>query len=165
MVHLERYVKEGKKFDYVFGDLTDIPISDTPTGEIWNFIRTILETSFKILKPGGKYLTHGNGSNCVESLKMFEEQLDKLEPKVYYTKTTAFVPSFMEDWVFYQVNVAEVWPCYVQPMVNSSWRYINRYRYNAVIQTILHKLINIIATNHYGREFNPSLHMQLFILW
>jgi len=22
--------KEGKKFDYVFGDLTDIPISNTP---------------------------------------------------------------------------------------------------------------------------------------
>lgn len=58
MVALNQYVKEGKQFDYVFGDLTDIPISDTPTGEIWDFIRTILEQSFKILKPDGFYLTH-----------------------------------------------------------------------------------------------------------
>lgn len=58
MVALDKFVKEGKKFDFVFGDLTDIPISETPTGEIWNFIRTILQQSFKILKPTGKYLTH-----------------------------------------------------------------------------------------------------------
>lgn len=53
MVWLDKYIKDGKKFDYVFGDLTDIPISDTPTGEIWDFIRTILEKSFQVLKPDG----------------------------------------------------------------------------------------------------------------
>lgn len=53
MVWLEKYIKDGRKFDYVFGDLTDIPISDTPTGQIWDFIRTILEASFKVLKPDG----------------------------------------------------------------------------------------------------------------
>lgn len=53
MVWLDKYIKDGKKFDYVFGDLTDIPISDTPTGEIWDFIRTILEKSFKVLKSDG----------------------------------------------------------------------------------------------------------------
>lgn len=58
MVALDKYVKEGRKFDYVFGDLTDIPISDTPTGEIWDFIRSILEKSFKILKTDGTYLQH-----------------------------------------------------------------------------------------------------------
>lgn len=58
MVFLDKFIKEEKKFDYVFGDLTDIPISDTPTGEIWNFIRIVLEKSFKVLKPGGKFLTH-----------------------------------------------------------------------------------------------------------
>lgn len=104
MIYLDKYVKEGKKFDYVFGDLTDIPISDTPTGELWNFIHSILEHSFKILKPTGKYLTHGNGANCPESLAMFEQQLAKLEPKVKFTKAKAFVPSFMEDWVFYQIT-------------------------------------------------------------
>lgn len=106
MIHLEKFIKAGKKFDYVFGDLTDIPISDTPTGEIWDFIRSILEHSFKILKPTGKYLTHGNGANRPDSLSMFEEQLTKLAPPVKYTRSNAFVPSFMEDWVFYQIQFA-----------------------------------------------------------
>lgn len=58
MVSLDQYIKDDRKFDVVFGDLTDIPISDTPTGEIWDFIRSILEKSFKILKPDGIYLQH-----------------------------------------------------------------------------------------------------------
>ncbi|XP_055532563.1 spermine synthase isoform X2 [Wyeomyia smithii] len=104
MVYLSKYIKEKRKFDYVFGDLTDIPISDTPTGEIWEFIRSILESSFQVLKPGGKFMTHGNGVSCPESLQMYEEQLAKLSPKVSFTKCSAFVPSFMEEWVFYQVQ-------------------------------------------------------------
>ncbi|XP_058122601.1 spermine synthase isoform X1 [Anopheles ziemanni] len=102
--YLHKFSQEGRKFDYVFGDLTDIPISETPTGEIWDFIRKILQSSFEVLKPDGKFMTHGNGVSCPESLKMYEEQLVKLEPKVSYTKCTAFVPSFMEEWVFYQVQ-------------------------------------------------------------
>lgn len=106
MQALNKYISEGKKFDYVFGDLTDIPISTTPTGEIWDFIRTILDASFKVLKPDtGKYMTHGNGVGCPESLRMYEEQLEKLQPAVQFEQTKAFVPSFMEDWVFYQVTV------------------------------------------------------------
>ncbi|CRL06662.1 CLUMA_CG019578, isoform B [Clunio marinus] len=107
MVWLEKYIKEGKKFDYVFGDLTDIPISDTPTGEIWDFIRKILESSFKVLKPTGKFMTHGNGASCPESLEMYEEQLKKLKPVVKFTRDTAFIPSFMENWIFYQVGLAD----------------------------------------------------------
>lgn len=105
MEQLRGYIAAGKKFDYVFGDLTDIPISPTPTGEIWKFIKAILDASFKILKPDGKYMTHGNGVGCPESLRMYEEQLQKLEPPVEFQQSKAFVPSFMEDWVFYQVNV------------------------------------------------------------
>ncbi|XP_055842825.1 spermine synthase isoform X2 [Episyrphus balteatus] len=104
--YMKRFIAEGKKFDYVFGDLTDIPISDTPIGECWDFIRTILEHSFKILKPDGKYLTHGNGTSCLESLKLFEDQLKLLKPAVKYTTSKAFVPSFMEEWLFYQVTFA-----------------------------------------------------------
>lgn len=55
---VEEYVKEGRKFDYVFGDLTDVPISESPTGELWDFINKILRLSFKILKPTGKFMTH-----------------------------------------------------------------------------------------------------------
>jgi spermine synthase len=35
---------------------------------------------------------------------MFEDVLRQLEEPVIFTKTHAFVPSFMEDWVFYQVE-------------------------------------------------------------
>lgn len=107
MAKLNEYIAEGKKFDYVFGDLTDIPISTAPTGEVWNFIRSILDASFKVLKADGKYMTHGNGMGCLESLRMYEEQLKKLTPTVEFTQTKAFVPSFMEDWVFYQVTFAK----------------------------------------------------------
>lgn len=56
---LERYVKDSEKFDYVFADLTDIPIYDNPANsELWKFILKLLEMSFKVLKPGGKYMTH-----------------------------------------------------------------------------------------------------------
>lgn len=52
-------------------------------------------------------MTHGNGKSCPESLLMYEEQLKKLRPVVKYEKSEAFVPSFMEDWVFYQVSLAQ----------------------------------------------------------
>lgn len=51
-------IEEGRQFDYVFGDLTDIPISTTPQGDAWDFIRLILNSSMKVLKPNGKYMTH-----------------------------------------------------------------------------------------------------------
>lgn len=104
--YMKKFIAQERKFDYVFGDLTDIPISGAPVGECWDFIRSILEHSFKILKPDGKYLTHGNGTSCQESLELFEEQLSLLKPAVKYTTSKAFVPSFMEEWVFYQVTLA-----------------------------------------------------------
>lgn len=58
MKSLDQFINEGRKFDYVFGDLTDIPISDEPSSELWNFILKILEVSFKVLKPTGKFMTH-----------------------------------------------------------------------------------------------------------
>lgn len=51
-------IAEGKKVDFVFGDLTDIPVATSPQGEAWDFIKLILNMSFKVLAPNGKYLTH-----------------------------------------------------------------------------------------------------------
>ncbi|KAG7202368.1 hypothetical protein KM043_018694 [Ampulex compressa] len=102
---LAHMIEEGRQFDYVFGDLTDIPISTTPHGDAWDFIRLILNSSVKVLKPAGKYMTHGNGASCPESLKMYEEVLTQLCVPVTFTKDRAFVPSFFEDWVFYQVSL------------------------------------------------------------
>jgi 23S rRNA G2069 N7-methylase RlmK/C1962 C5-methylase RlmI len=55
---LNQFITEGRKFDYVFGDLTDIPLSATPQGEMWDFIRLILNSSMAVLKSEGKYMTH-----------------------------------------------------------------------------------------------------------
>ena len=50
---------EGKVYDYVFGDLTDIPISKAPIGELWDFMRQIISLGTSLRKPGtGKYMTH-----------------------------------------------------------------------------------------------------------
>lgn len=121
-------IEEGRQFDYVFGDLTDIPISTVPDGDEWDFIRLILNSSIKVLKPNGKYMTHvsctflrlneseiydftmwlfhqGNGASCPESLSMFEEVLGQLSSPVKFTKSHAFVPSFFENWVFYQASL------------------------------------------------------------
>ncbi|XP_014214974.1 spermine synthase [Copidosoma floridanum] len=101
---LKKMAAENRKVDYVFGDLTEIPISKEPHGNEWDFIRLILKSSIKILKPTGKFMTHGNSAALPEALKMYEEELTKLS--VTFTKKSVFIPSFYEDWVFYQISVS-----------------------------------------------------------
>ena len=45
----------------------------------------------------------GSGVSSVQSLANFELHLKNLKPPVEFKRCQAFVPSFMEDWVFYQV--------------------------------------------------------------
>ncbi|VVC88518.1 spermine synthase [Leptidea sinapis] len=103
MLTVKKFIKENKKLDYIFGDLTDIPISDEPCGELWEFMINILNSAFKILKPSGKFMTHGNGATSADSLEMYEQVLMKMKPAVTFSKTKAFVPSFFEEWIFYQI--------------------------------------------------------------
>ncbi|KAK2715164.1 spermine synthase-like isoform X2 [Artemia franciscana] len=98
---LKSYIDDKKEFDYVFGDLTDIPVSDAPIGQIWDFMKSVLALSLQVLKKDGKFLMHGNGVSSEPALQMFEAQLAKLQ--VSFSRSNAFVPSFMEDWVFYQI--------------------------------------------------------------
>ncbi|EEB20051.1 Spermine synthase, putative [Pediculus humanus corporis] len=105
---LEKFIKEGKKVDYVFGDLTDVPVDTSgQNGEMWNFIRLILNKSMQVIRPGGKFLTHGNGASAVRSLQLYEKMLQNLKVPVKFTTAHAFIPSFLEDWVFYQIT-----PCF-----------------------------------------------------
>ncbi|CAK1604564.1 unnamed protein product [Parnassius mnemosyne] len=104
MLTVNKFISENKKVDYIFGDLTDIPISDSACGELWEFMITILRAAFQILKPTGKFMTHGNGATSPESLELYEQELMKLNPAVKYSKSKAFVPSFLEDWIFYQIS-------------------------------------------------------------
>merc|ERR1711935_528228 len=70
---------KGKTFDYIFGDLTDTPISTKPRNQdCWVFLSTILEQGMSVLKPlTGKYLTHCNGVNVPESITACENVLAK----------------------------------------------------------------------------------------
>ncbi|XP_076062239.1 spermine synthase [Oratosquilla oratoria] len=102
---MKDYAKEDKTFDYVFADLTDVPISKSPRGELWDFIRVIMNLGCQLLKPGtGKYMTHAIGIQCEGALQMFEEQLSKLNTPVTFQRTNCYVPSFMENWCFYQAT-------------------------------------------------------------
>ena len=55
------------------------------------------------------FLTQATGIQCDSALKMFEEQMSKLEPPVTFTRTSSHVPSFMEKWCFYQVTRQPSW--------------------------------------------------------
>ncbi|CAG9560745.1 unnamed protein product [Danaus chrysippus] len=104
MVTIDKLCSQNRKVDYVFGDLTDIPISETPGGELWEFMINILDAAFRVLKPTGKFMTHGNGATSPASLELYERVLNDMKPKVAFQKCKAFVPSFLEDWIFYQIG-------------------------------------------------------------
>ena len=101
------FQSKGKTFDYIFGDLTDTPITTKPRDEdLWNFLSTILEQGMKVLKPEtGKYLTHCNGVNVPQAIVAYENVLKKIcGGKCFFSKTKCYVKSFFETWVFYQIS-------------------------------------------------------------
>nr|CAG4649410.1 EOG090X07PL [Scapholeberis mucronata] len=100
---LDKLLTQSVKFDYVFSDLTDIPVSTEPQNKEWQFLLSVMEKSLCLLKPDGKFLTHGSGVSAVKSLDNFELHLKNMSPPVQFERFQNFVPSFMENWVFYQV--------------------------------------------------------------
>jgi len=106
--HIKDYVNSGKKFDVIFGDLTDIPIKTAPEGETWDFVLKIIQLSFSILNKGGVYMTHATGAASKDNLKTFETAvIGRLGRPVSFTTSESHVPSFMEKWVFYQIREVE----------------------------------------------------------
>ena len=77
--------------------------------DVWDFISLILEYSLISLKSGGKYLTHVTGTAASASKEVFRENLKeaakKADKDVNISFTEAFVPSFMEVWVFAQITI------------------------------------------------------------
>ena len=57
---MDKFVEDGTKFDFIFGDLTDVPLSLTPQkqNKEWQFLQSVLGKSLGLLKPNGKFLTH-----------------------------------------------------------------------------------------------------------
>ena len=85
------------------------------TQEAWNFIEKVLQMALPMLKPiTGRFYTHCNGKSVPTLLQKYEDMLDKFvvtkiannqKFKLKWSKTENFVPSFMEVWVFYQVQL------------------------------------------------------------
>ncbi|XP_074467098.1 spermine synthase-like [Sebastes fasciatus] len=100
---LKKYVQEGKTFDYVINELTEIPSSREEKESKWEFLRLTLDLSLKVLRPSGKYLTTTDGVNRTRELRLYEEELGKLSCPVGFSKEGACVPSYMELWTFYSI--------------------------------------------------------------
>ncbi|KAG1687668.1 Spermine synthase [Nymphon striatum] len=101
---MAEYIAEEKTFDFIFNDLTDVPVSLDPASIYWSLVEDILKLAMKLLKENGKYYNHATNFNVKASLEMYEKLLDSFNPKVTYRKYDAHVPSFMERWVFYEVR-------------------------------------------------------------
>lgn len=65
--YMSKYIEQNKSFDYVFNDLTDIPISSKDnkdlylenSDEMWQFVKQILQLALKLVRENtGKYLNH-----------------------------------------------------------------------------------------------------------
>ncbi|KAI0233218.1 Spermine synthase [Lamellibrachia satsuma] len=99
----------GDSMDHLKGDNYEVlvedsvPVTKEPTGDLWDFLRQILDLSMKVLSPAGKYFTQGNGANMTLSLAMYEKQLSKLETPVEFRKKPVHIPSYHELWVFYEI--------------------------------------------------------------
>ncbi len=58
LTELDKLTNENVQFDFVFSDLTDIPLSTTPQNKEWQFLLDVMEKSLAVLKPNGQFLTH-----------------------------------------------------------------------------------------------------------
>ena len=52
--YLDKYQEENKKFDVIFGDLTDIPIHEG--GSTWRFVTAVIKNSLRLLPVGESVL-------------------------------------------------------------------------------------------------------------
>ncbi|KXJ22804.1 Spermine synthase [Exaiptasia diaphana] len=97
-VELRKYIKEGKVFDYILNDLTDLPIgAEGCTESRWGFIKDVLDLSLQALDKKGKYFAQGtNGANNHLAHERYEKILSSSSCSVDFSKELVFVPSFLE---------------------------------------------------------------------
>jgi len=102
---LKTFKEEKKQFDVIFGDLTDIPVHQGDS--TWAWIRSTVKLALSLLPLGGKYYTHCNGVNSLHAVQYFENLLSNIGVPIEIERTEAFVPSFCEKWVFFQLTRKE----------------------------------------------------------
>lgn len=110
------FKKRGEKFDFIFGDLTDIPLDpehSKASKDTWDFLRSILTLGMQLIIPNtGKYLTHYNGKSVPSKyISKYEEMLHDLrvesDPSLrpIFKHWESYVPSFFETWIFYKISI------------------------------------------------------------
>ena len=71
-MELDKFYANGEQFDYIFGDLTEIPLADEPQNKEWEFFQTIFDKSLLVLKSDGRFLTHVSSTfhsaDCLSSM-------------------------------------------------------------------------------------------------
>nr|CAG4650226.1 EOG090X07PL [Sida crystallina] len=106
LVELDRIATSGDKFDFIFADLTDIPLSSEPQNKEWQFLSSVLSKSLGLLRPAGQFLTHGSGISSVQSLALFESHLKNLKEPGTSSTTDRYVVSLWQHWRFYCISKA-----------------------------------------------------------
>ncbi|KAH8020943.1 hypothetical protein HPB51_010333 [Rhipicephalus microplus] len=66
--------------------------------EHWDFIKKIVTMGLAVLRVNGLFLNHAIGVSCPSALETYEELLKELPFKLTFSKHTAHVPSFMEEY-------------------------------------------------------------------
>lgn len=117
---LRQSIKDGKKYDVIFSDLTDIPVAKRPesltafdTSAVqkdnpWHFIESIFNLSLGCLKEDGLYMNRATGKGNIKSIKAYEDFLADSKVKVEWETRSSYVPSFMEIWTFYTIRKKKV---------------------------------------------------------
>ena len=59
-------------------------------------------SSIRLLRPGGRYMTHCQGKSAVNAVNNYEKMADEIG--MDSLRRESFVPSFMEVWVFYELT-------------------------------------------------------------
>ena len=77
--------------------------------KLWDFISEILTLGLSCVRPGGRYLTHVSGKAVPATRETFRSTVMEVSRntgiEVNISFSEAFVPSFMESWVFAQITV------------------------------------------------------------
>jgi len=113
----EKFNEESKRNSIRGNSATKAHSLSSPTQEAWKFIEKVLQMALSLLKPkSGRYYTHCNGKSVPTLLQKYEDMLDRFvvtskhnnkKFKLKWTQSQSFVPSFMEVWVFYQVQLID----------------------------------------------------------
>ena len=115
--YLKDCVIEKKTYDYVFSDLTDMPVCSEDSDaykDQFKFLLEISKMAVQLVKPGtGKLMSHCNRKTLPKFITTFENMLKSLtysfdkSYKPVVKRRDSFVPSFVGTWVFFYLTMTK----------------------------------------------------------